>query len=123
MAISSPGACNESAANAARTGLTAADADYNHAATDATDCGGWRKVLLVASRTTGATGQITVQPCVLVGSIWGKLPEVTLDDAEVAIVEVYGRKVYWHVTGVSAGTWSLLVGGAEAMHPDAQQQA
>lgn len=123
MAITSPGACNESAAVTARSSLTAADADYAHSADDSTDCGGWKRVLLTASRTTGATGQISIQPCVLMGSVWGKLPEVTLDDAETAIVEVYGRKVYWHVSGVSAGTWSILVGGAEAMYPDAQQQA
>ena len=133
MATVTPGSMAGNNVTAARTDITAADADYSgDTLASAVDCGGLAKILIVANRTAG-TSSITIQPCLHsvlardaagapTSTVLSKGDTVSLSDGGTFVLDVGGRAHSLHVLGVDAGsTWDLYVGAWEAFNTDSRR--
>ena len=125
MATTKPGAMATSDATKVRSALTAADSttinDANFPPGDATNCAGAKRVLLVVRFTGGTTPTATIEPLVRMGTGWAKLAKTAaIGEGVAAVVETYGRKVYFRVDAVTGTPTSFDVycGTAEAFRAD-----
>jgi hypothetical protein len=114
MAQTSPGAIATSASTAVRTAVTAADSatinDENFPPADATNCAGWKSVLLHVTFDGGTGPTATIVPLLRAGSTW--LPATAtaaLAAGTLAQVTVFGRLVAFRVDAITGSPTSVTV--------------
>mgnify|MGYP001589315510 CR=1 FL=1 len=128
MATTNPGKITGSASTVIRTALfsalpdSATIDDDNFPPDDATVCDGWQTVLVSAAFTGGTAPTATLVFLLRMGDTWVRTTAapVSLAEGQVVAVQVYGRKLFVRIAGVTGGATSVALscGGAVAMRPD-----
>jgi hypothetical protein len=114
MSQTKPGSIAESATTIVRNAVTAADSatlnDVNFVPGDATDCQGWKRVLLDVTFVGGTNPTATIVPLHRVGALWAAGSATAAIAAGVAaVVEVAGRLTSFRVSAITGSPTSVTV--------------
>ncbi len=114
MAQTTPGPIATNASTAVRSAVTAADSatlnDTNFVPGDATNCAGWKSVLLHVTFDAGTNPTATIIPLYRAGTTW--LPgtaTAAIAAGTLAQVTTYGRLVAFRVSAITGSPTSVTV--------------
>lgn len=114
MAQTTPGSIATNASTAVRAAVAAADSatlnDTNFPPADATNCAGWKSVLLHVTFPDGTNPTATIVPLYRSGTTW--LPgtaTAAIAAGTLAQVTVYGRLVAFRVSAITGSPASVTV--------------
>lgn len=114
MAITTPGSLALNASTLVRSAVTAADSatinDTNFVPGDATNCAGWKSVVLHVTFVGGTNPTATIVPLLRADATW--LPQTATAAIAVGVaaaVNVYGRLHYFRVSAITGSPTSVSV--------------